>query len=203
MTRNNNRPVLHIKKYPNRRYYDATRSRHVTLQEVYDLVQDGSDVTISDSRTGEDITNLVLLQLVLEKEQPKLDVFPSSILYQMIRSNRHVLRTTVERFFGPFMNVFATSQKQFEAHLRQVMTGSLVTPMDWANSMLDAFSPRTREPAADGRDGHPPEPDEEPPQSDPRVDELREQVAALTRRMEDLADATPRRPDAQQEKPTG
>jgi hypothetical protein len=34
------------------------------------------------------------------------------------------------------------------------------------------------------------------------VDELREQVAALTRRMEDLAEATPRRPDTQQDKPT-
>ena len=72
--------VLQIKKYPNRRYYDATRSCHVTLQEVYDLVRDGQDVCVTDSRTGEDITNLNLMQDMLEKDQPKLDVFPSRVI---------------------------------------------------------------------------------------------------------------------------
>ena len=47
---------LIIKKYPNRRYYDATRSRHVTFEELHSLVRDGYELQVTDSKTGEDIT---------------------------------------------------------------------------------------------------------------------------------------------------
>ena len=46
---------LDIRKYPNRRYYDATRSRHLTLPEIRNLIRDGYDVTVTDSRSGADI----------------------------------------------------------------------------------------------------------------------------------------------------
>ena len=32
---------LRIRKYPNRRYYDSTRSRHMTLEEIYAAIRDG------------------------------------------------------------------------------------------------------------------------------------------------------------------
>ena len=41
--------VLEIKKYPNRRLYDATRSCHVTLGELYDLVIIDAPVLLSVS----------------------------------------------------------------------------------------------------------------------------------------------------------
>ena len=182
------RESLQIKKYSNRRYYDTTRSCHVTLQDLYGLIRDGHDVAIKDSRTGHDITNVVLLQVILEKDQPKLDVFPAAILHQMIRSNLEVMRSSVERFFGPFMNVAAASQKQFEAYLRQAGGGKFVSPLDWASSMMSAFSPPAGEPSADQPDA---EASPVPPKSDASVEdgglnELRDQVAALTRRIEQL-----------------
>lgn len=180
--------VLQIKKYPNRRFYDATRSQHVTLQEVYDLVVAGRDVMISDSKTGEDITNLVLTQILLEKDPPKLDLFPSWVLHQLIRSNRTVLRSTVDRFLGPFMNVFSATQRQFEGYLRQAMGGELVSPLDWANNMMRAFRP--------GANGSPEEAGDEMPADFPpdvpsssggdRLDDLRRQVADLTQRIDEL-----------------
>ena len=37
METSDNRKTLEIRKYPNRRFYDATRSRHVTLEDIRDL----------------------------------------------------------------------------------------------------------------------------------------------------------------------
>src|SRR6266852_910970 len=51
---------LEIKKYPNRRYYDATHSRHLTLDEIRALVQQGYDIRVIDARTSADITAQVL-----------------------------------------------------------------------------------------------------------------------------------------------
>lgn len=192
MTEQRGREVLHIKKYPNRRYYDTTRSRHVTLQELHEIIMGGKDVYITDSRNGEDITNLVLTQILLEKDPPKLDVFPASIFLAMIRANRHALRSSFDRFFGPFLGVFADSQRQFDAYLRQAMSGNLVTPMDWARGVMGAMHPARREEEnAGGAASVEPPPDWNAPESEEpatpeELDELRRQVAELTRRLGEL-----------------
>lgn len=176
--------VIQIKKYPNRRYYDATNSRHVTLQEVHDLVVSGRDISVSDSRQNEDITNLVLIQILLEQDEPKLDLFPSSILHLIIRSNRQVLRSWMERFFGPYQGLLSTSQKQFDAYLRQAMRTNVTSPMEWASRMMQAFSgtPPASVPAASKS----PEPSVEAGDPEVAVQNLREQLAALQRRVEKL-----------------
>lgn len=140
MDQNEPQDVLQIKKYPNRRYYDTTRSRHITLQEVHDLILQGRDVTVTDSKSGSDITNVVLLQILLEKDHPKLDVFPSSILHMMVRANHQALRSSVEAFFSPFLNIMSQSNRQMEHYWRQAQRG-MVNPLEWTESMMKAFTP--------------------------------------------------------------
>jgi len=57
-----------IKKYANRRLYDATASRHVTLD---DCANSSSAVSRSKSwrQDGEDLTRATLLQIIAEQEQ--------------------------------------------------------------------------------------------------------------------------------------
>jgi len=191
MSDNRERDALHIKKYPNRRYYDTTRSRHVTLQEVHDIIMSGKDVFITDSRTEEDITNIVLTQILLEKDPPKLDIFPTSMFLFMIRGNRQVLRSFLEPFFGPFLGVFASSQRQFDNYWRQAVSGKL-NPMDWAQSMVGSFpGGPAGEPEPNGRpspveDDWAPSPEHSPPADHNDLDDLRRQVAALTKKIEEM-----------------
>ena len=58
-----------LKKYPNRRLYDLTESRYVTVAYVRRLVRAREAVTVLDAETGKDITVAVLLQAVLEVQQ--------------------------------------------------------------------------------------------------------------------------------------
>lgn len=187
--------VLQIKKYPNRRFYDTNRSRHVTLQELHDAIVEGYDVVITDSRTGQVITNLVLTQILLEKSPPKLEVFPSWTLHQLIRSNKQVVRSSIDRFFGPFTEMLAASQRQFESYVRQAMGGKFVSPMDWARDMMQAFSPPGPSTATDDETA---EHDEDGPSEshkvatetassrEDRIDDLRRQLAELTSKIESL-----------------
>lgn len=173
---------IQIKKYPNRRYYDATRSRHITLQEVHDIIKSGQDVSITDSRNGDDITNSVLMQILLEQDQPKLDLFPASILHMMIRSNRQVLRNWIEQFFAPFYGLFSSSQKQWDAYVRSAMQGRFMTPMDWAGSMMEAF--RRSSPPSNGK--YQVDDTEADTTGSGELDELRQQLAALQARLDQL-----------------
>ena len=85
---------LEIKKYPNRRYYDATHSRHLTLDEIRSLVQQGYDLQVIDARTGSDITAQVLTQIILELETPKLDSLPVPLLVRLIASAANAPHTS-------------------------------------------------------------------------------------------------------------
>lgn len=181
---------LEIKKYPNRRFYDATRSRHLTLQDVHDAVAEGHDVTISDSRSGQNITNLILTQILLEKSPPKLEILPSWTLHQLIRSNEHVLRSSVDRFLGPFASTLAASQKQFESYMRRATAGQFMSPLEWAREMMQAFTPSGEATEAEQEDAPPdapPDPDAAPQERDEQVDELRRQLAELTSKIDSLS----------------
>ncbi|MEK6676692.1 MAG: polyhydroxyalkanoate synthesis regulator DNA-binding domain-containing protein [Planctomycetota bacterium] len=197
MNKTGRKELLQIKKYPNRRYYDASRSQHVTLQEVYEAIVAGNDVIVTDSKTGEDITNLVLLQVMLEKDQPKLDLFPASILHWMIRSNRRAIRTWMDRYFGPVMTMLATSQRQFDSYLRNTLGTKFVSPMDRASAMMNAFTGASTadvdadvkpesDPAEHDAESDPPFPASEF-QTQETMEELRAQVEDLNRRLETIS----------------
>ncbi len=104
-------PAVEIRKYPNRRYYNTRDSRHVTLEEIRDLVRAGHDVRVVDSRTEEDITVAVLTQILLEIESPKLAFFPANFLQHLIRLNTDMFKTMTESYFR---NSLATFMKTAE-----------------------------------------------------------------------------------------
>ncbi len=178
---------LAIRKYPNRRYYDATRSRHVTLEEIHALIRDGYEITVTDSKTGTDITPKVLAQIILELDPPKLDVFTVPLLHRLIRANEQLVQDFIEKYFNRALTAFLDSQRQFEAYLRQMLglqTGSSLTS-DWASLMLGPFARQfwpKPEPAADTGKPSGLSPDEEK-NLRTTVDELRKQVAALQKRL--------------------
>ncbi len=112
---------VELRRYPNRRYYDCTRSQHLTLDEIYQLVRDGHTVSVRDSKSGEDITARVLAQLILEHDPPKLAAFPAELLHQIIRSNETLLRDFVEKYFSGALTAFLKSQREFDRYLGQTL----------------------------------------------------------------------------------
>ncbi|HVZ93967.1 MAG TPA: polyhydroxyalkanoate synthesis regulator DNA-binding domain-containing protein [Phycisphaerales bacterium] len=86
-------PIIQISRYPNRRLYDRTHSRHVTQEELYDMVVSGATVQITDSATGHDITSQVLLQLMIERDPTKLAALPAEVMHLMLRSSETMLRS--------------------------------------------------------------------------------------------------------------
>lgn len=188
MSDNRVQEVVQINKYPNRRYYDIRNSRHITLQEIHDLVMSGKDVCVTDTKTGEDLTNTVLMQILLERDHVKLDLFPTSVMHMMIRSNRKALRGIFERFFSPFLSFMAAGQKQFDSYLRETMKRQMISPLDWTDGMLRAFSAdgatpptkSTREKPSKSRSAAA---DEE---ESTEVDELRAQIEKLQRKVSSM-----------------
>jgi len=133
---------LEIRKYPNRRYYDTTRSRHLTMDEIHVLIRDGYDIQVTDSKTGEDITAQVLTQIILELETKKLDSFPVPLLARVIRMNDQLVKDFIEKYFNQALHSFLEYQRQLEAQLRQVhgLPGVYPAVSAWTKAMLHPFT---------------------------------------------------------------
>lgn len=57
-----------IRKYANRRLYDTSRARCVTLADIARRVRAGEHVRVVDARGGGDVTRQVLAQILCENE---------------------------------------------------------------------------------------------------------------------------------------
>lgn len=108
-----------IRRYPNRRFYDTSRSGHVTLEEIRDMVAEGYTIQVEDSKTGEDITTKVLLQVIMEFDAPKLDILPRQLLCEMIRINDRLARECLTQYFAGSFNSFHELRERSEAIQRK------------------------------------------------------------------------------------
>jgi polyhydroxyalkanoate synthesis repressor PhaR len=161
-----------IRKYANRRLYDAHDSRHVTLDDLRKLIGAGQRIKVVDDKSGEDVTRSILLQIIAAQEQFGTPVLSTPLLEAIIRFYgnpvQQVLTAYLEQSVGGLLR-----QQQL---MQQEMTKALETPMAplaemarqnmemWAKmqaSMLSAFSPPSGT-ASDKADKS-----EKPPRPDP------------------------------------
>lgn len=61
--------MILIKRYANRKLYDTKNSKYVTISNIIELIQDNEEVKVIENNTQEDITNVVMAQVLLKLEQ--------------------------------------------------------------------------------------------------------------------------------------
>ena len=88
-----------VKKYGNRRLYDARDSRYINLEELVDLFAAEDDVRVLDAVSGEDLTDKTLRQAVLSEEGKRRGValVPADLLKALLRYRKGPARGDFER----------------------------------------------------------------------------------------------------------
>lgn len=102
--------IVVLKKYANRRIYDTTSSRYVTLGEVEAMVQQGKDIVVTDARSGEDITKEILVQLLLERDGARA-ALPMGLLKQAVRLANSPLKESLVKSLQEGLDSFMQSQR--------------------------------------------------------------------------------------------
>jgi polyhydroxyalkanoate synthesis repressor PhaR len=98
-----------IKKYANRRLYDAAQSRHITVDDIRNMIVAGTRVKVVEDKTNEDITRLILLQVIADQEQFGQPILSTPLLESLIR------------FYGNSLQGFLSAylEKSVETFMRQ------------------------------------------------------------------------------------
>jgi polyhydroxyalkanoate synthesis repressor PhaR len=123
-----------LKKYPNRRLYDITESRYVTIDDVRQLIARGESIHVIDSKDQADITRSVLLQILAEQEADGHGtVLTNRVIEQIIRFYGDQLGSVAARYIEQSIVAFLDHQEQLRTHLKQL------NDMNPLNMMRQAF----------------------------------------------------------------
>lgn len=107
-----------IKKYSNRRLYDSTNKRYVTLDDIAALIREGNEVKVIDSQSGADISKVILIQVVLESEKNKEDILPVSFLHMLIKYGNKVAKDFFENYFLMMFQPYFSVQENFKKNIK-------------------------------------------------------------------------------------
>lgn len=105
------RATIVIKKYENRRLYDTTNSRYVNLDEVAQAVREGHEVQVVDAATGEDITRLVLTQIIVDNAKAPNSAFPLDILRQMVMATGRASQEGTLKYMKAMFDMYQTAYR--------------------------------------------------------------------------------------------
>jgi polyhydroxyalkanoate synthesis repressor PhaR len=100
-----------IKKYENRRLYDTTNSRYVNLDEVAQLLQSGNEVQVIDAVSGEDITRLILTQIIVEDAKAPDSSFPLDLLRQMVVASGRATQENSLKYMKAMLDVYQNAYR--------------------------------------------------------------------------------------------
>lgn len=175
-----------VKKYTNRRLYDTEESRYITLEELAEKIRAGEDATVVDAKTGEDLTQATLTQIIMES-RGAARILPAPLLMQLIRLGDEALAEFLGVYLGQALDAYLALKRGAQAiapinplanlpfaatnALARLLLGGLVDP----SAAAGAYAPPAPPPA-------PPAPPKTPAKPSPTETE----VASLRRELDEL-----------------
>ena len=123
-----------IKKYPNRRLYDTSNSCYVNLKQIADLIRAGNTIEVIDSASSEDITKVVLTQIIIEEEKLQRNLLPIDFLHQLIQHGETAYAAFAEKCVAAGFETYRSAQEKMESAflgwMRPWLSSMTGTPQD-------------------------------------------------------------------------
>jgi len=179
-----------VKKYANRRLYDPEESRYITLDELAEKIRGGADVRVVDARSGEDLTQGTLAQIILESRNAAR-LLPVPLLMQLVRMGDAALAEFFGRYVSLALEIYQTARQGAQAAMpwnpfasmpfaaTNALARMLVGGSPWAAGTVEAPPPAPTAPAPSASTGPRP----------PGGADTAEEVAGLRRELDALKSA--------------
>jgi polyhydroxyalkanoate synthesis repressor PhaR len=169
-----------VKKYANRRLYNTRSSSYITLDDLARMTREGIDFKVLDAKTGSDITHQILTQIIMEEESSGGEqMLPIGFLRQLISMYGNSMQAMMPQYLEASMENFRANQQKLQDAFKssvgpEAFARLAETNMAMFKAAASAFMPK-------GEAAPSPTPK---PASD--IDALREQMAAMQRKLDEL-----------------
>jgi polyhydroxyalkanoate synthesis repressor PhaR len=192
------KPPILIKKYGNRRLYDTGDSRYITLDELSQKIQSGADVRVVDAKSGEDLTQVTLTQIIIEG-RGAARLLPVPLLTQLIRLGDDALAEFFGRYVTGALELYLSAKRgaqavaPFNPFATLPFSATDALARLWMSSPFGAGGQQPSPAPPHGWDAPTPEPAAVPEPAADDVAELRREIEELKRSMRREAEPAPPR----------
>ena len=125
-----------LRKYTNRRLYDTSRSCYVTLEDVKELVLSGEGFQVQDSKTGQDLTRNILMQIISEQEaEGHGTLLTNQVLQQLIRFYGDPMQGMMSQYLEQSISAFLDHQDRIRDQMKTMMGAA--NPLTMMTRMAD------------------------------------------------------------------
>lgn len=186
-----------IKKYANRRLYNTATSTYVTLEDLAEMVKAGQEFLVFDAKSGEDITRSVLTQIIFEEESKGQNLLPVRFLRQLIGFYGDSMQTLVPSYLEVSLETLSREQDRFREQMADTFVGDPFKAIEQQakqnlamfEKTMAMFTPFAAETAEkDKAQAKPSESaPEEPEEASPELNDMRSQLLAMQKQLDDLA----------------
>ncbi|WP_322805565.1 polyhydroxyalkanoate synthesis regulator DNA-binding domain-containing protein [Thermanaerothrix sp.] len=104
---------IQIKRYNNRKLYDTVNRCYVTLEDIADYIANGNSVRVVDHESGQDLTTMILAQVIVDQERRLGGLIPRALLTRLIRIGEMRLEDLSES-----LQAFLAPQEFVNRHIR-------------------------------------------------------------------------------------
>jgi len=128
-------PQVIIRKYGDRRLYDAGASRYVKLEDIARMVRDGIDVRVVDDRTGKDITQVIYTQIIVENAREKEQALPLQLLTQLVRTSDRATHEFLTWYLNNTLDLYKKAQETVHSGIADAKR-VVSSPLDFVRTLL-------------------------------------------------------------------
>jgi len=118
--------VIVIKRYSNRKLYDTSAKRYVSLDIIADFIRDGEDIQVVDYASGDDVTLVVLAQIIAEQQRKQGGFLPLSLLTGWVQAGGETL-TSLRRAMVAQLDILRQVDEEIERRLDRLVTRGELT----------------------------------------------------------------------------
>ena len=143
--------MIIIKRYSNRKLYDTSTRQYVSLEDIGSMIRAGQDLQVLDHRTGNELTSLILLQVLFAEEKKIGGHLPQVVVKRLIRSGSRSLDSLRRGLFA-FLSPMEMIDREIKTRIEQLIKEDKVSK-DEAKNWLDLLTdPRWTEHDEEGPD---------------------------------------------------
>lgn len=129
MEQKNSQDLITIKRYSNRKLYDTSQSRYITLTELGERIRRGENIEVIDNDTKADLTEMTLTQVLMTQQKQK-----QKGIRNLVQTQAEIL---LQRISVPVQQIRDEAIRQVEIQVGKLKRHSADNEVEDSNAIHD------------------------------------------------------------------
>ena len=116
----NQKKVILIKRYSNRRLYNCSISKYINLKDLIKVISENQLFKVEDHLSGEDLTQQTLIQLIYEVNNPKNAVLSAEFIKKLFSISSKYNNSDISKYLETCLNKFQNYENDSPKDLKNI-----------------------------------------------------------------------------------